>query len=198
MSLRAEWDQLLVAARGGDALALGQLLEVAQEDLQSVASGVLGRSTQARLPVEDVLAEAYVAVVKDIASLRATNYVGFRFWFASIARNNVRRTLRRERGRGEVFVDEDPEDENGARDPQFFSTENLAFVRHALIGLPRSQQVAYVLREGLGLSWHSIGFMLERREAAAARLVHYRAALRVKEVAGTRPELRCAVAAIEA
>lgn len=196
MSLRAEWDQLLVAARGGDALALGQLLEVAQDDLQSVASGVLGRSTQARVPIEDVLAEAFVAVVKDIASLRATNYVGFRFWFASIARNNVRRTLRRERSRGEVSADEEPEDEGGAREPGFFSSENLAFVRHALVGMPRSQQVAYVLREGLGISWHAIGFVLERREAAAARLVHYRAALRVKEVAGTRPDLRLAAPVI--
>ncbi len=198
MSLRAEWDHLLVAARGGDALALGQLLEVAQDDLQSVASGVLGRSTQARLPIEDVLAEAFVAVVKDIASLRATNYVGFRFWFASIARNNVRRTLRRERARGEVSVDEEPEDESGASEPHFFSTENLAFLRRALVSMPRSQQAAYVLREGLGLSWHAIGFVLERREAAAARLVHYRAALRVKEAAGTRPELRLAAAVIMA
>lgn len=196
MSLRSEWDQLLLAARGGDALALGQLLEVAQADLQAVASGVLGRSAQARLPVEDVLAEAFVAVVKDIASLRATNYVGFRFWFASIARNNVRRTLRRERGRGEFSVDEEPEDESAALQPNFFSAENLAFVRHAMIGMPRSQQVAYVLREGLGLSWRVIGFVLEQREASAARLVHYRAALRVKELAGTRPDLRLATTVI--
>jgi RNA polymerase sigma factor (sigma-70 family) len=193
MSLRAEWDRLLVAARGGDALALGQLLEVAQDDLQSVASGVLGRSTQARLPVEDVLAEALVAVVKDIASLRATNYVGFRFWFASIARNNVRRTLRRERGRAEVTADDDPEGEDATRRQRALASESLAFVRHVLVCMPRTQQVAYVLREGLGLSWLTIGFVLERRAAAAARLVHYRAALRVKHVAGTRPDLRLAV-----
>ena len=190
MSLRAEWDQLLLDARGGDALALGNLIEATLVDLESVASGVLGRSTQARLPAEDVLSEALVAVVKDIGSLRATNYVGFRFWFASIARNNVRRTLRRERGRAEVTTEEEPESENGAPEPHFFSAENLAFVRHVLIGMPRSQQVAYVMREGLGLSWTSIGFALGRREAAAARLVHYRAGLRMKEMAATRPELR--------
>jgi len=180
----------LVAARGGDALALGQLVEGALEDLHSVASGILGRATQARLPAEDVLGEALVAVVKDIGSLRASNYVGFRFWFASIARNNVRRTLRRERGRAEILGDEDVVCEDGAGEPHFFSIENLTFLRHALIGMPRSQQVAFVLREGLGLSWHTIGFVLEQREAAAARLVHYRAGLRVKDVAATRPDLR--------
>jgi RNA polymerase sigma factor (sigma-70 family) len=190
MSLRAEWDRLLLAARGGDPRALGHLIESTLGDLQSVASGVLGRSTQARLPADDVLSEALVAVVKDIGSLRASNYVGFRFWFASIARNNVRRTLRRERDRAEVTASEEPESEEAAPEPQFFSAENLAFVRHVLIGMPRSQQVAYVLREGLGLTWTSIGFVLGRREAAAARLVHYRAGLRMKEVAATRPELR--------
>src|SRR5262245_14384975 len=121
MSLRAEWDRLLSDARGGDALALGRLIEATLADLQVVAAGVLGRTTQARLPAEDVLSEALVAVVKDIGSLRASNYVGFRFWFASIARNNVRRTLRRERARSEVNTDEEPESENGAGQPSFFS-----------------------------------------------------------------------------
>jgi RNA polymerase sigma factor (sigma-70 family) len=189
MSLRAESDRLLLAARGGDALALGHLIECTLGDLESVAAGVLGRSSQSRLPVEDVLSDALVAVVKEIGSLRASNYVGFRFWFASIARNQVRRTLRRERNRAEVTTDDEPESANGAPEPHFFSAENLAFLRHALIGMPRSQQVAYVLRQGLGLSWTSIGFVLGR-EAAAARLVHYRAGLRVKEVAATRPDLR--------
>ena len=142
MSLRAEWDQLLVAARSGDALALGRLIEATFTDLQSVAAGVLGRSTQSRLPAEDVLSEALVAVVKDIGSLRASNYIGFRFWFASIARNNVRRTLRRERGRSEVLSDGEPEGENGSPEPHFFSCENLTFVRHVLVDMPRSQQVA--------------------------------------------------------
>jgi len=51
-------------------------------------------------------------------------------------------------------------------------------MRRALALLPRSQAVAYVLREGLGLSWRAIGFVLAR-PSAAARLVHYRAAQRM-------------------
>ena len=109
--------------------------------------------------------------------------------------NNVRRTLRRERGRAEVLVEE-PEGASEAHEPGFFSAENLAFLRYALIGMPRTQQVAYVLREGLGLTWQTIGFVLERREAAAARLVHYRAAHRVRALAGTRPDLRLVTTAV--
>ena len=106
---RAEWDQLLVLARGGDAQALGNLLEAARDDLHSAAAGVLGRSTQARLPVDDVFSDALMAVAREIGTLRATSYLGFRYWFASIARNNVRRTLRRDRARNELQVAEDPE-----------------------------------------------------------------------------------------
>ena len=185
MLFRAEWDQLLLAARGGDSLALARLLEAARDDLQAAAAGVVGHKVQERLPVEEVYAESLLAVVKDFAALRATSYVGFRYWFASIARNNVLRTLRRERGRPEVRSDEQ---ELGAaskgrgREPHAFARESLYFVRHVLMRLPRSQQVAYALREGLALSWHTIGFVLERRSPAAARLVHYRAAQRVQAV----------------
>ena len=82
MFFRVEWDQLLLDARGGDALALDRLLEAAGADLQAAAAGVVGHRVQERLPVEDVYAESLLAVAKDFGSLRATNYVGFRYWFA--------------------------------------------------------------------------------------------------------------------
>lgn len=196
MLFRVEWDRLLVAARDGDALALGRLIEVAQDDLQSVASGVLGRSTHSRFALEEVLAEALFAVVKDIGTLRASNYVGFRFWFASVARNHLRRTLRRERNRAEILAGEDIESEWGSNGHPPPSSESLSFVRHVLACMPQSQQVAYVLREGLALPWRTIGFVLDRREAPAARLVHYRAGRRMKEIADTRPDLRLAAPVI--
>ncbi len=194
---RAEWDQLLLAARGGDVDALGQLLEVASDDLRDATAGVLGRATQARLPVEDVLGDAMIAVLREIGSLRATNYVGFRYWFASIARNHVRRTLRNERNQPGTRVEEGPEDADGRREPRTLSPESQAFLRQLILRLPRTQQVAFVLREGLALSWLTIGFVLERRAAPAARLMHYRAVLHMKDFAATRPELRLC-AALEA
>jgi hypothetical protein len=61
-------------------------------------------------------------------------------------------------------------------------------MRDAVVRLSRNQQVAFVLREGLALAWPTIGFVLDRREGPAARLVHYRAAVRVKSIAVSRPE----------
>ena len=77
------------------------------------------------------------------------------------------------------------------REPRELSAESEAFLRGCLLRLPRNQQVAFILREGLALTWCTIGFVLERRASPAARLIHYRAALHVKDLAATRPDLRC-------
>jgi DNA-directed RNA polymerase specialized sigma24 family protein len=194
MAFRAEWDQLLVDARGGDPQALGRLIEATHDDLHAAAAGVLGRAAKARLPADDLFADTLLSVLKELGSLRATNYIGFRFWFASIARNQVCRLLRREHARPGLATE--PEVEGDGSTPRPRPAENDAFVRCAVLRLPRSQQVAYVLREGLLLSWHTIGFVLERRAPPAARLLHYRAQAHVKEVAGTRADLRPELAAL--
>ena len=189
--LRSDWDQLLGAARCGDIHALGRLVEVAGEDLRSVASAVLGHSTRQRLRVhaEDVFSDAIVAAMREIGRLRATSYLGFRYWFATIARNHVRRSLRDQRGRPEVCTLE-PDSGDGAEEVLIVTDENVGLVRGALIRLPRSQQVAFVLRQGFGLAWRSVGFVLEQRDSPAARLVHYRASATVKEAGRTCPEIR--------
>lgn len=186
--MRTEWDQLLLDARGGDARALGGLVEVASEDLRSVAAAVLGPVTRVRVPADDVFAEAMLAALRQIRQLRATNYVGFRYWFASIARNQVRRALRD--WHGAAALDGGDAHEDLAHVVLVFTDANEPVLRLGLLRMPRSQQIAFVLREGLGLAWHSVGFVLERRAFAATRLVHYRAVLRLKELAATLPDFR--------
>lgn len=193
---RAEWDQLLLSARRGDVLALGHLIEAAGEDLRAAAAGVLGR-TKVCMAAEDVFADSMVAVVREIGSVRATNYVGFRYWFSSIARNHVRRSLRQDTRRPSTHEAEGQEDEEVTLDPPALSAESQAWLRQALQDLPSTQRMAFVLREGCALHWHTIGFVLERRGAPAARLIHYRALLHLKELATARPEIR-PCAAIEA
>ncbi|HEX6884671.1 MAG TPA: sigma-70 family RNA polymerase sigma factor [Planctomycetota bacterium] len=192
MTLRSDWDQWLGAARGGDVQALGRLVEAASEDLRGIASTVLGRSARAHLcmQADDVFSDALIAAMREIGRLRATNYIGFRYWFATIARNHVRRSLRDRRARAEKRPE--PEDEPHVEDDEVLivTTENAGLVRHALAQLPRSQQVAFVLRQGFGLAWRTIGFVLEHRDPSAARLVHYRALSAVKGVVCTRPEVR--------
>lgn len=189
-----DWDRLLQVARGGDVEALGNLLELASVDLRAAATGVLGRATQMRLSSEDIFADALIAVLREIGSLRATSYVGFRYWFASIARNQVRRALRNERDRPGTRVEEAPETTDQEAEPCALSPAGRDFLRRALVRLAPSQRAAFVLREGLVLSWQTIGFVLGRREGPAARLLHYRAVLRLSELAATRPEVRACLA----
>lgn len=175
-------------ARGGDGQALGSLLEAAHEDLRAAAAGVVRHRTRAYYPVDEVFADAMLSALRELGSLRATNYVGFRYWFASIARNHVRRLLRRARGRPETRCTELEAEED--RSLLELSAYGQDFMRDALERLPRSQQLAFVLRSGLALTWTTIGFVLDRRAAPAARLLHHRALGRVKDLAATRPDLR--------
>ena len=172
MGLRHDWDHLLGRARGGDRSALGELLERSRADLQRTTSALLGRAFRRQVPLEDLLSEALVAVVREIHSLRSPHYRGFRQWFATIARNHLCRRLRRE--------EQDPranlENEDLACEdtPAFWSGEELDHLRLVLLLMPDSQRVALVLREGLALRWSTLGFVLER-EHDATRLVHHRA-----------------------
>jgi len=193
MIVCTEWDQLLLDARGGDLDALGKLVERSSADLMKVAAGVVQGGTRALLPVEEVFSDAIVAVLREIGTLRATNYVGFRYWFASIARNHVRRCIRDRRRHPENGV----HGEEGSQDaPPELSPGGQAFLRAAVPRLARSQQVAFVLREGFLLTWRTVGFVLERRGGPAARLIHYRAALRLRDMASAQPEIRCYLEAL--
>lgn len=175
MGQRPDWDKLLVEARSGNSRALAALLEAARNDLQAAVAGVLGKSAQRELPSDDLFEEAMLAALRELRSLRAVNYLGFRVWFATIARNYVCRMMRRRRGRprelAESGLDEiDPVDP--APSP---AGENPHCMLGAVQRLPPSQLAAFVLREGLRLSWETIGFVLERRGTPATRLIHYRA-----------------------
>jgi len=185
MSFRHEWDLLLGRAREGDRGALGQLLEATREDLERAASGLVGHSTKSRLALEDLVSEALTAVVREIRALRATNYRGFRFWFASIARNQLCRRLRREEREPRAGLEAD--DVLCEDSPAFWSGEELEHLRQILHGMPASQQLALVLCEGLALRWPTIGFVLER-EYDATRLVHYRALQHVRQAVHFRRE----------
>jgi RNA polymerase sigma factor (sigma-70 family) len=161
------------------------LLEETRQDLERAASGLIGRTLRRRLSLEDLVSEALTAVVREIRALRATNYRGFRYWFASIARNHLCRRLRHE--------ERDPRANLGEEDvlcedsPAFWSGEELDHLRHLLGPMPPTQQLALVLYEGLALRWSTIGFVLDR-EYDATRLIHYRALVHVRDSVHFRRE----------
>jgi len=178
MHSRAAWDRLLLEARAGDPRAIGRLLAAASGDLREVVAGVVRRSSRARLSVEEVFSHAVLAALRGIEQLRASNYVGFRYWFASIARNHVRCELR-ERGRPRLLAQAELT-AAAARGAHGIEVEGHGALHGALRRLPDRQQVAFVLREGFALGWHSLGFVLAQRGAPAARLIHYRAVVHMQ------------------
>jgi DNA-directed RNA polymerase specialized sigma24 family protein len=93
-------------------------------------------------------------------------------------------------------VEEEPPrgEETVVREPRALSPAGRAFLHRNLPRLASSQRVAFVLREGLALSWTTIAFVLDKRETPSARLLHYRAVLRLKELATTKREARLVAA----
>lgn len=185
MGLRHDLDQLLGRARGGDRGALGELLEETRADLQRATRHLIGRALGRQVPLEDLLGETLIAVLREIHSLRATHYRGFRRWFATIAHNHLCRRLRREEHDPRAGLEEEEVTCEDA--PAFWSDEELEHLRLALFVLPRTQRVALVLREGLALRWSTLGFVLER-EHDATRLIHYRALQQVRDAVHFRRE----------
>jgi RNA polymerase sigma factor (sigma-70 family) len=183
--LRDGWDQLLLAARQGNGSSLVRLLELASEDLRRTARRFVGRGQTRGVVADDAFADALVTVLREIGTLRATNYVGFRYWFASIARNQARQRLRSTRNEPRLDLDGMLDLPRRERPPL---GDDFTRVRHTMERLPRAQQVAYALREGLALSWHTIAFVLERRTTPAARLVHYRATGKARGVPAIPPQ----------
>jgi len=184
--VRHDWDHLLGRARGGDRNALGVLLEEARSDLQRATGSLLGRALRRQMPLDDLLGEALTAVVREIHSLRATHYRGFRLWFATIARNHLCRRLRREEQDPRAGLEDDEVACEDLGAP--WNLEELTHLRLVLAAMPDSQRLALVLREGLLLRWSTLGFVLER-EQDATRLVHYRALHQVRATLHFRREL---------
>jgi len=195
MSSSTALDALVVAAREGDARALGELVERVRFDLRS-RFRFLVRAWRVDWSGDDLLDEAVVGALRGLSSLRAADYRTFRGWCAKIALNRLRMLARaarvralpmegegtarsNHRGRSRKVprsVDELPAPED--RPAGGFVGPPL---RCELRRLSHAQRAAFVLREGLGLPWRTIGFVLSQRPRAAARVLHQRARLRLGE-----------------
>ena len=182
MAPSVELDLLLVAARRGDARALERLFERAFQDLRLRLLRVIG-SRQRKLTVDDLFEETTVHALRGFPSLRALTYSGFRSWFASIARNRLRVAERAARVRALPESHRPPDEVTVPEEVRTHKKDEL--LRRGVSRLTRSHRVAFVLREGLELSWATIGFVLARRQAEAARLVHFRARARLVRLVST-------------
>jgi len=132
---------LVVAARGGDAAALGLLLERHRAGLSATAIRLLGYRPDA----EDAVQETCLAAMRHIGSVRDPELAGA--WLQAVVRRACMQHQRRQRS-GELLTDSLPDllDERPGAEERIERLELRDWIWGALQRLPESLRVSAMLR----------------------------------------------------
>ena len=159
------------AARDGDEAAFRQLYREVQPGLLRYLRGLVGAQD-----AEDVAAESWLQIARDIRTFRDDGAGGFRGWAASIARHRAMDHLRYAQRRptahqtAEVLVDLPGADDTAAAAVTAVATDAaVAFIAT----LPRDQAEAVLLRVVLGLDTGAAARVMGKR-AGAVRTATWR------------------------
>jgi len=164
-----EDDAVLVRlARDGSARAIDALVRRHHAAVFRLCLGVLGDEDGAA----DATQETFVKAVRGLARFRGD--AAFRTWLLSIALNEARGALRRDRRRRETGIDgvgpladrDDPAGRAALRDA-------ARRVRERVAELPEKQRLAVTLRIDEGLSFREIGEIIGSSEGAARVNYHH-------------------------
>lgn len=156
--------QLVAAFRGGDAEALGRLMERHKGPLYGYLLRLTGRADAA----DDLFQEVFLKLVRNPGSYSEKEK--FAAWLFTVARNAAMDRFRREGARGEVPLEGDgekpgPADFTASPEPgPAASAENselAAQIERALSALSPDQREVFYLRHYSGLSFKEIAEMLE-------------------------------------
>lgn len=173
--------ELVAAFRGGDAEALGALME----RHQAAVFGYLLRLTGRRDAADDLFQEVFLKLVRNPSAYGEREK--FRAWLFTVARNAAMDFFRREGARAEVPMDGDgdkpgPADFLASAEPgpaeAFYGKALGRSIDAALDSLPAEQREVFYLRHYSELSFREIAAMLKvpigtvlaRMSRAAARL----------------------------
>lgn len=192
--------ELLERARGGDQAALGDLITRYQDRLQRIVRIQLqGSILRRHLDSMDLVQETFQAALPKIPDLHPRNPAGLLNWLTVIALNKIRdtyaayRTAKRDTDR-EAELTESVCLKLGAGEAMPQEQALMAEVRTLLddevARLPADQQRVVLLRDYMGEDWERIAAEMGR-ESGAARQLHQRAWIRLRQALG--PRLRGAV-----
>jgi len=170
--------------RGGDDLALNELMVRWKEPLVSFSLRYTGNLADAR----DIAQETFVKVYASRERYRPT--AAFSTWLFTIAMNLCRMRARWRSRHPEVLdadSDQDSDDRAASTDPsQEVDKRALGLdLQHAISNLPHELRVAFVLYEINGMSYREIGKVVKGSEKAVERRLarareHLRSALESK------------------
>src|SRR5207245_166431 len=91
-------DRLLFLARGGDAAALGQLLELYRNYLMLMARVQVGRRIQGKFDAADLVQETFLEAHRDFAQFRGGSERELAGWLRRILATNLANLVRRYQG----------------------------------------------------------------------------------------------------
>lgn len=178
--------QRLIAAKAGDASAIGHVLEHYRDYLRLLARNALDRRVQARVDPSDVVQQTMLEAQQGIDGFRGERSGEMAAWLRQILIHNLHQTYdehlkaqKRSARREQSVVD--PADGRQRLDwlDGELTTPSQAAIReeravqlaHAVESLPDDQREAVRLRHLEGCSLRVIATRLERSETAAAGLL---------------------------
>ncbi|MFD7962325.1 RNA polymerase sigma factor [Streptomyces zaomyceticus] len=164
----AELGAAVARAQRGDEEAFAQAYRTVYPGLLGYLKGLVGDDA------EDVASEAWLEIARDLGRFRGDG-VGFRGWTATIARHRALDHLRRVRSRPRpALLDQDvielpsPADTAGEAVEALSTERALALV----MGLPREQAEAVLLRVVVGLDGPTAARVLGKRPGAVRSAAH--------------------------
>ncbi len=178
--------ELLDRARGGDLVALGQLVEEMRQEFVRAVRMIVGGSYRHRSEPEDLVQECLTAALRSIRDLRARDLRGFRAWFLAIARHRMLVLRRNERARvrprhstplpaSHVALQDPSELDVPPSDDAGSARQDHAQELGPITRVKADHRVAVVLHDVFDARWTIVAFVLDRTTPEAARQVHLRA-----------------------
>ena len=178
---------LLDAARGGDAVALGALMDWFRRYLLKVAAAELPAHVRLKVPPSDVVQDALLEAYRLFERFEGAGAAEFRGWLAGIVRNKVRDSVRRfaaggkrDAGREVAVAGSGGADPAPSLSSEAVRREEAEAVLAALARLPAEYRAAIQLRTWDGLPFAEVGARTGRTEDAA-RMLFARAMKRLEE-----------------
>ncbi len=167
--------ELVVAWRGGDERAAGQLVH-----RHAAALGrYLAASGATSADVDDLVQDTFFKAFRGLDGWRGDG--SFRGWLFRIAGNLLKDRFRQNKGR--IFLEIEEHDIAGSADPagELAADETGRLLQQGLLRLPRLQREVFLLRVQQGLEYAEIASALGST-TGAARVHYHHAVKRLKEL----------------
>ena len=161
----------LQAARGGDDVALGALIESHRDRLEEFVRSRVRAHYRSQIDLRDLVNEVVAIAVRSIATCRAQDEDAFFGWLVGIAKNVVLREIERLERRQTLQILDPPDSGTPSPSKDLRRVERFDRLRSALEGLSAEHREVILLVRIEGLPIREVADRMNRSEAAARKLL---------------------------